>query len=898
MRYGDSMPVSRFGAMVRAYRREAGLTQRELATKAGLSVAALRDFEQCRRRRPRPSSLSALATALELDPAQAAHLAGAAMPARQNRNGAAVTPARPAETGSVRPAIPGRPGQGLWLAALGPLEVYRDGRPLALGSLARRTALGLLLMSPNVPVRRDVIVDVLWTGKPPPTAVGLVQAYMSRLRKVLQPPDQAVSEDGIIESVRGAYRLNLSGQEVDLLAFRDLAARATAARANGDHGRACELYEQAVSLWRGDPLADVDLLSGHPGVTVLRQQLADVLFRYADVASALGEHRRVLPRLRALTAAEPLNEQAHARLMIALAGSGQQAAAIRMYEDLRRRLDQELGLYPGDGLVQAHLRVLRQDIAASPAARPQSYRPGSATASPVMPRQLPVPPRFSGRGDELRALFSLLEQGQGAADGVVIAAITGMAGIGKTALAVHWAHQVAGRFPDGQLFVDLRGSGPADTLLEPAEAVRYFLTALGVPAARIPADPAGRAGLYRSLLAGRRMLIVLDNAQDAEQVRPLLPGSPHCLVLVTSRNRLTGLAAAEGARLLTLGALTDAESQALLASSLGAGRVMAEPAAVSELPALCARLPLALRGVAARAAARPNVSLTMLAAGMRDGLVGTLDALETGEPATSVRMKFSWSHAKLSPPAARMFGMLGIHPGPDITVAAAASLAGTARNEAYLALAELCDGHMLAEHAPGRYTFHDLLRAYAAEVSHDHDGETGRRAAVHRVLDHYLRTADAASAALYADYTPLSLGRLLPGVQPEDVDDPQRAERWFEDEQHVLLAAVDQAVSDSYAPHAWELPWAVGLFFGGEAYWPRIAAAQETALALAVKLGHLDGQVLAHHHLNLLRLWRAGRDSVSHHLAETAELATNLGFKRLSARADLTPGTAADQSRS
>jgi DNA-binding SARP family transcriptional activator/DNA-binding XRE family transcriptional regulator len=356
MRHGDGGSDSRFGALVRAYRREAGLTQRELAAKAGLSVAALRDIEQSRRHRPRPSSLAALSDALGLDPERAARLASA---------GRGLPVSRPsAEAASALPPGPARPGQGLWVAALGPLEAWRDGRPLSLGPPARRAVLGLLLVDSGALVRRGTIIDVLWGQEPPRTAVDLVQAHVSRLRQVLQPRRHARGADGVFHSVRGAYRLSLSGEELDLLLFRDLAARAGTVRAHGDDVTACELYEEALGLWRGDPLADVDVLSGNPGITLLRQQLVGVLLRYAETASALGQYRRVLPRLQALAAAEPLNESAHACLMIALAGSGQQAAAIRIYEDLRSRLDGELGLYPGEELVEAHVRVLRQDIRA------------------------------------------------------------------------------------------------------------------------------------------------------------------------------------------------------------------------------------------------------------------------------------------------------------------------------------------------------------------------------------------------------------------------------------------------------------------------------------------------------------------------------------------------------
>jgi DNA-binding SARP family transcriptional activator/DNA-binding XRE family transcriptional regulator len=743
--------VSSFGMMVRKYRREMGLTQQELAAKAGLSVAALRDIEQFRRRRPRSDTLSALIDALGLDRKRAADLISAS----REMDG----PQRPVVASAP---VEGSGGnrRGLRLGVLGPLETWHDGAPLSIGPPARRAVLGLLLMNPGVLVRRDSIVDALWEASPPRTAVGLVQAHVSRLRRILQSRKNSASGHGVIDSVQGAYRLSLSANEVDLLLFRDLATRAATARGRDD-GSACDLYERAIGLWRGDPLADVDVLHGHPGIALLRQELGDVLLRYADVVFTLGEYQRVLPRLRALAAAEPLNEPAHARLMFALAGTGQQAAAIRVHEDLRARLDRELGLYPGEELAEAHVRVLRQDM-------PTGDRGGSrarTTAAPWVPRQLPAAARsFTGRDDVLNKLSGLLQHDTGVAGSVVIAALTGMAGIGKTTLAVHWAHRVADQFPDGQLFVDLRGVGPGDIPTTPSQAVCGFLTALGVPATRIPPDAAGQTALFRSLMVCQRMLIVLDNAQCADQVRPLLPGSPGCLVLVTSRNHLTGLAAAEGAHLFTLGDLTEGESRDLLAKNLGAERATAEPAAVSELISLCAGLPLALSDVAARAAARPGLPLAALAAEMR-GVQGRLDALETGESATSVRPVFSWSMARLSKSAARMFHLVGLHAGPDITVPAAASLAGQSRSQAYLALMELCDEHLLTEQAPGRYVCHDLLRAYASEQAHTCYSEAERREAVRRVLDHYLHTADAAAVYLYPgrisliSYPPLCLSQ-------------------------------------------------------------------------------------------------------------------------------------------
>lgn len=549
MLIGDSDKNAHFGSLVRTYRREMGLTQRELAARAGLSLAALRDFEQSRRRRPRPHSLAALTNGLGLDTDQAATLARAAALPRRHPDEVSSGHRLQDDFDSVRSAHSAQHDKGLWLSVLGPLEAWEDGKPLRSGSPARRAVLGLLLLDPGVPVSRDAIVDLLWGDSPPRTAVSLVQAHVSRIRRALKGGRRFDGNEEVIDSFGGAYRLSLSAMEVDLLDFRDMAARAAAARGAGENAIAAEYYERAVSLWRGEPFADVAALRGHPGVTALRQELVGVLLQYAEVTRELGQHNRVLARLQALADAEPLNERVHAYLMIALAGSGQQADAIRVYEGVRSRLDRELGLYPGAELDDAYMRVLRQDLRAPDRDRTRARLPALATGGYPVPRQLPAAPSgFTGRAGELAWLSALAEQDMTHAKGMVIATLTGMAGIGKTALAVHWAHQMAARFPDGQLFVDLRGSGMP---VEPAHTVAGVLISLGVPPARIPPDIDGRVALYRSLLADSRMLIVLDNAHDAEQVRPLLPGSPTCLVLVTSRSWLTGLAA-EGAHLMTL----------------------------------------------------------------------------------------------------------------------------------------------------------------------------------------------------------------------------------------------------------------------------------------------------------------------------------------------------------
>ncbi len=357
---GNSNTASDFGFWVRSYRREAGLTQRQLAAKAGLSVGALRDIEQSRRTRPRAASLASLVSALELGPAQAANLTLAAALPRRRRQAPPLSRSQPGDsdfTAKVRPAVRGK---GLWLALLGPLEAWRDGLPLHLGPPARRVVLGLLLMEPGSFVRRDTIISVLWGKSPPATAIALVQAHVSRIRKLLSVRDGR----GLIDSSGGAYRLRLAGDEADLLAFRELSMQAAASRAGGEDAVAAECYERAVSLWRGEPFADVELLFRHRGAVAIRRELTEVLLRYAEVARGLGQHHRVLARLRAAAEAEPLNEEVHASLMITLAGHGQQAAAIWVYQELRARLHREFGLLPAAVLAEAYARVIRQDFRA------------------------------------------------------------------------------------------------------------------------------------------------------------------------------------------------------------------------------------------------------------------------------------------------------------------------------------------------------------------------------------------------------------------------------------------------------------------------------------------------------------------------------------------------------
>jgi tetratricopeptide (TPR) repeat protein len=497
------------------------------------------------------------------------------------------------------------------------------------------------------------------------------------------------------------------------------------------------------------------------------------------------------------------------------------------------------------------------DAAAAAASGPGSGRVPARTGRLVVPAQLPADlPTFAGRAAHLADLDRLLNdvKGSGVAVGpgggrspaVVISALAGTAGVGKTALAVHWAHRVRGEFPDGQLYVNLRGFDPGKQAMTPDEAVRGFLDALQVSPQRIPIGLDAQAALYRSLLAGRRMLVVLDNARDPGQVRPLLPGASGCLVVVTSRNRLDGLVALDGARPLALDLLSTEEARQVLAARLGADRVTAEADAVVDIIASCARLPLALAIVAGRAATHPQFTLAALAAQLRQAR-GGLGALAGGDdPHSDLRAVFSWSYHTLTPAAARLFRLLGIHPGPDTSTPAAASLTGLPAEQTWELLADLTRANLLTEHTPGRFTVQDLLRAYATEQAHTHDTDDERRAATHRLLDHYLHTAHTAALLLNPTRDPITLTPPRPGVTPEHPDDHDDAMAWFATEHPALLAAVDHAAATGFDTHTWQLAWSLVEFLDRRGHWHHWAATQQAAISAARRLADPSAQAYAH----------------------------------------------------
>ncbi|MET8830009.1 BTAD domain-containing putative transcriptional regulator [Streptomyces sp. NPDC004610] len=753
-------------------------------------------------------------------------------------------------------------------AVLGPVRAWRGGRELELGSPQQRVVLATLLIRRGRPVTLHELLDAVWGTAPPQAAVSVLRTYVSRLRKVLDPGRDPEAGAPLIVSVGDGYLLRADEDALDLTVFERRVDRAARLRAAGEPSAAAALLHTALDAWQGAALAGLPGAAAESERARLTEMRLAALETRLDIDIGLGRHREAVPELISLTDAHPLREELGRLLMLALYRSGRRAEALAVYRRTWHTLRDELGIEPGPPLRQLHDRILT--AAAGPPAAPggssstedadavavavppstASEEPddgGTEPVSPARPAQLPADLlTFVGRRAELDQVRALLPRHGGAPATVVISAIGGMAGIGKTALAVHWAHEIADRFPDGQLYLNLRGFAPSGTVMAAGEAIRVFLGALGVPPTQIPAGLPAQAALYRTLLDRRRMLILLDNARDTEQVRPLLPGAGGCLVIVTSRNRLTGLVVGEGAHPLTLDQLTPGEAHDLLARRLGERRLTAEPAAAAEIVARCGRLPLALAIVAARAAAHPGFPLAAVATELRDSH-GSLDAFEAGDDdlGTDVRAVFSWSYQALSAPAARLFRLLGLHCGPELSAPAAAALAGLAPKEARRLLGELTRAHLLTEHFPGRYTLHDLLRVYAAERADAEESADARGRAVDRLLAWYLHTADAAYPHLTPKRPRIPLDPPPEGCRPLEFAAHEQALQWCEDERVNLVGVVHEAAASGRPGIAWRLAAVLWGFFYLRSHHSDWLDTASTGLAAARAAGDRRGEARA-----------------------------------------------------
>ncbi|SFR09033.1 DNA-binding transcriptional activator of the SARP family [Lentzea waywayandensis] len=633
---------------------------------------------------------------------------------------------------------------------LGPLEVLRDGVRVAVPAGRGRVLLATLLLRPNRFVSVDELVERLWDGEPPTLdrAHKTLQMVVRRLR-------MALGDANCVRTATGGYLAEVDPDRLDLTRFRRLAAEGE--------------FAAALAYWRGEVASNVASPHLHrEDVPPLVEERLVVHGRRVEADLARGRGAGLVDELRELTGEHPLREGFWAQLVQALHQAGRPGEALAAYEQIRDHLDDELGVEPGQPLRDLHARLL------DPASRAG------------VPRQLPVgAAHFAGRDAELARLTEVTTDGAA----VVITAIDGTAGIGKTALAVRWARSVADRFPDGQLYVDLRGFEPFADPADPAEVLAAFLGAFGVSGGRVPVDLPERAALYRSVVADRRVLVLLDNARDVEQVRPLLPAGRGCLVVITSRNRFTGLVVREGAVPVTLDLLGEDDAVALLTARLGAGRVAAEPDAVADLVAFCGGLPLALAVAASRAADDPGLTLRSLVRELADS-----DGLMT-----HVEAVFATSCSRLDDDTARLFRLLGLTTGPDISLDAATALDGRRRAEVRRSLQTLARMHLLTERAPGRYTSHDLLRAYARSLQ-----ETDP-AAVRRLLEFYLHSVDSADRLLRRSRSDIALCPLSDGVQPVLFEDSSVAAAWCETEHENLLAAVKLAGEHGLHQHAWQL---------------------------------------------------------------------------------------------
>ena len=676
---------------------------------------------------------------------------------------------------------------------LGPFGVLADGKPLDVSAGRSSALLAVLAMSAGKVVSIERLADMVWGEDLPANARRSVQTYVTRLRSVL-------GADTISTSGAG-YVLNIDEDDVDALRFLRLLDRA-----DRDPATERQRVTDALELWRGNPLEGVQSawLADYERPRLLERYLSG-LERRIDLDIDAGRAAELVAEVRDVAGQHPLRESLWARLIVVLDRSGRQAEALECYETIRSRIAGELGVDPGPELQRIYADLLHGTTYESP------ERPAPVRGEPerFVPRQLPADIEgFTGRGEALASLDALVEEVDDVADlaeqPVVITALHGAGGIGKTTLAVHWAHRVADRFPDGQLYLNLRGFGPGDPMA-PAEALEVLLRGLGVPGDQVPADVDARSALLRTVLADRRVLMLLDNARDAEQVRPLLPGGGGVLVIVTSRSQLRGLAAREGAGRVAVDTLSLSDATDLLAAGLEGQRVAYDSESLAELAHLCGCLPLALAVAVERAGRHPDSELADLIVELRDEHE-RLDALDTGDdPLTSVRAVFSWSYQALDEDTAELFRLLGRYLGTDFSLSAVAALGGFTTAQARRRLDALTDVNLLRRSRHGRYTMHDLLRTYASELHEE--VQSGDDAAIRRLLSWYVHSTANANTMLSSDRNPrfMDMGEPEPGIVPLSFADSRQARDWFDVEWLTLTRVVSYAVEHGQPVTAYRL---------------------------------------------------------------------------------------------
>ncbi|WP_433260444.1 AfsR/SARP family transcriptional regulator [Actinosynnema sp. CS-041913] len=748
---------------------------------------------------------------------------------------------------------------------LGEIQARVAGVAVDLGHSRQRCVLAALLVEPNRAQPLDVLVERVWGGQAPRQARGTLYGYLYRLRQAFADVPEVT-----IDRTPGGYLLPVDEDAVDLHRFRLLVKRSR----TEDGEAALALAEQALGLWRGTALGGADGAWVDAVRRTLDRERWAAQLHHNDIALRLGRHAGLVADLSTLVEENPLDERLVGQLILALYRSGRQADALEHYQRTRQRLAEELGADPAPALRDLHQRILTADPALSPA------REQAATTPPPVPRQLPpAPPQLTGRTAELAALAAAdcaPPEAAGAPATVAISVIAGAGGIGKTWLALHWAHQQADRFPDGQLFVDLHGFSPTANPMDPSTALRGFLDALGVDPQSVPHDPHAQSALFRSLVSDRRMLIVIDNARDADQVVPLLPGSPTCTVVVTSRNRLTELLTRHGARPLRVDPLGPVEAADVLTAWLGGRRVAAEPAAVKEMLACCNGLPLALSIVAGRAAAYPEFPLAAMAAELLDATT-RLDALADDSTAASLPAVLSWSHHALSAEQVRVFALLGLSSGPDIGLPAATALAGLPAPATRTVLRALEDMHLVRQHTPGRWRMHDLIHLYAVDRARHDLAEADRQAAQRRLVDFYLHTAHAADRLLNPHRDPIRLDEPVPDCRPHPLADQSAALEWISAEHGNLSAAQRLAADHGWHPPVWQLAWALDSFHSRRGRLPDKVTMWRAGLPAAERHDDPAVRALARRCLGVAAAYAGSTGEALRHLDQALELAEHIG---------------------
>ncbi|HEY7050354.1 MAG TPA: tetratricopeptide repeat protein [Jatrophihabitantaceae bacterium] len=799
---------------LRRLRRAAGLTQYETASRAGISIGMLRDLEQGRTSAPRKASLIALAQALQVDPAE---------------------------------LIDERPNNPIEINILGTLEVIVDGVPAPVGGHKQAVVTGLLALHANEYVSRDEMADYLWPDRRPVGYTGLLHSYIARLRRRLTTDDGPAAT---IMSSRQRYRLIVPPQCIDATAVTAANSPAT-----------FERYDLALRAWRGRVLEDLVELQHHPRVVALEQRRALLVVEFADAALASGHAEQAIPIVDGLAALEPLHEGVAARRIQLLAAAGRLGEAHTVFSTTRRQLIEELGVEPGAQLIDAYREVLDRDP-------PVESHPATRTASRLAPAQLPGGvPDFIGRSSEVARLIEHLDGGQRSGPGPVVAAVTGAGGLGKTTLAVHVAHQVKAEFPDGQLFVDLRGVGGRPVPVE--QVLEQFLVSLGHARTALPERTDELAALYRSATAQGRFLIVLDNAQDAEQVLPLLPGADGCAVIVTSRRFLTDLDGALHVRVATLG---EAESVALLRSVLGTDPVERHHGDAEQVVALCSGFPLALRLAASQLAMNPSWGLDDLRHRL-EHTNGRLDVLRSSNRA--VQACFELSYRDLPVEVARAFRLLGLTDGPDICLDAAAAMIDRPSGRTRAALDHLVEHSMLTTRGDDRFAYHDLMRFFARQCADGEDSDAARRGAVQRLSDWYLASAQQATATAIPHRVAPPARESEPASQ---FADGTTAKAWLDAERENLVATVGQAAGAGLDTLAWQLADAASGVFRQRQQSHEWISTANLGLAAAERAGDPYGMVMMQECLARGYASRADQRSAIEHYQQALRFANELGW--------------------